>query len=183
MNYNNPELIEQLAGEYVLGTLTGPARKRFETLQRERANIRSAVWRWESRLGALCGVAEPIEPPRKNWHAIESRLWPESRGEGLWHSLGFWRSWSALTSALALAIVLLVTPSTPPSGGPDHVGLIGDASSPLWLISANLDTGEIAARAVNAEAADIDKVFELWMLPVSGNPVSHSKYRLPFLMR
>ena len=30
MNYQRPELIDRLASEYVLGTLRGPARQRFE---------------------------------------------------------------------------------------------------------------------------------------------------------
>ena len=53
MNYRDPQLIDQLAGEYVLGTLTGAPRARFERLLRERADVRSAVWRWESYLGGL----------------------------------------------------------------------------------------------------------------------------------
>ena len=44
MNYRDPQLIDQLAGEYVLGTLTGAPRARFERLLRERADVRSAVW-------------------------------------------------------------------------------------------------------------------------------------------
>ncbi|MFK8050629.1 MAG: anti-sigma factor [Halioglobus sp.] len=170
MKYDNPELIEALASEYVLGTMVGAARHRFETLQRERSDIREAVWRWESRLGALCAATQPLQPPGKSWRAIENRIWPQAKS-GVWHSLGFWRSWSALTSALALAVIFMVVPVTQRSG-PDHIGLIGEASAPLWLISANLQTGEVSARAVNAEAADVDKVFELWMLPVSGNPIS-----------
>ncbi|MFT6888245.1 MAG: anti-sigma-K factor RskA [Halioglobus sp.] len=39
MNYRDPALIEQLASEYVLGTLTSQARARFQRLARERADI------------------------------------------------------------------------------------------------------------------------------------------------
>jgi len=172
MNYSDPTLIEQLAGEYVLGTLTGQARARFARLMHHRADVRAAVWRWESRLGALSSAAEPIQPPKALWAAIEQRLWPAPGSSGIWNSLGLWRSWSALASAALLASLLFVAPITPLQQGPDHVGVIGEGSKPLWLISANLESGELDARAVNAEAAEVDKVFELWMLPTSGDPVS-----------
>ncbi len=170
MNYRNPDLINQLAGEYVLGTLKGAARARFERLLRERSDIRSAVWRWEAHLGGVGAALEPVPPPAGVWAAIERRVWP-SKKNGWWHSLRLWRSWSAVTSAVVVALLLMFMPlSAPP--GPDHVGVIGEGSEPLWLISANLETGELSARAVNAVAADVDQVFELWMLPESGSPVS-----------
>lgn len=37
MNYRNPERIDRLAAEYALGTLRGPARRRFERLLRDHA--------------------------------------------------------------------------------------------------------------------------------------------------
>tara|TARA_R110002110_G_C13470525_1_gene720931 strand:+ start:43628 stop:44317 length:690 start_codon:yes stop_codon:yes gene_type:complete len=172
MRYDDPALIEQLAGEYVLGTLTGLARSRFQRLARERKDVRDAVWRWESRLGCLSSAAAPITPPPAAWAAIEQRLWPDKVKSGLWNSLGLWRSWSVLASAALIAVTLWLVPAAPLPQGPNYVGVIGQGSDPLWLISANLDTGELDARAVNAEAAEVDKVFELWMLPTSGSPVS-----------
>lgn len=172
MNYRDPELIDQLAVEYVLGTLTGAARIRFSQLARSRADFREAQWRWEARLGLLSAAIEPVEPPAESWSAIERRLWPESARASWWNSLGLWRSWSALASLAFVAVLLTLMPVTPLPPGPDHVGVIGEGSSPLWLISANLETGELDARAVNAEAIELDRVYELWMLPASGSPVS-----------
>lgn len=170
MNYRDPELVNQLAGEYVLGTLSGAARARFERLLRERSDVRSAVWRWESHLGGVSAALQPVPPPAGVWAAIERRVWPAPQG-GLWQSLGLWRSWSAVTSTAVIALLLFLMPLAP-QPGPDHVGVIGEGSEPLWLISANLETGELSARAVNAVAADVDHVFELWMLPETGAPVS-----------
>ncbi|HEX9812535.1 MAG TPA: hypothetical protein VGA88_10670 [Burkholderiales bacterium] len=43
MNYRNPKLRDMLAGEYVLGTLTGRARRRFEELLRDDYALRDVV--------------------------------------------------------------------------------------------------------------------------------------------
>ena len=50
---NNPVLCEKLAGEYVLGTLKGGARRRFETLMSLDARVRGAVADWQARLQPL----------------------------------------------------------------------------------------------------------------------------------
>ncbi|GAB5452554.1 MAG: anti-sigma factor [Halioglobus sp.] len=177
MNYRDPELVEQLAAEYVLGTMTGQARKRFHRLLLERNELRQAVWRWESRLGELCTAVTPLVPPTSTWQAIETRLWGEqqpgepSPRQGWWNSLGLWRSWSVLASTLVVALALLLLSPVEPAG-PDHVSVIGTGSEPLWVISANLESGRLTATAINATAVDVDKAFELWMLPASGNPVS-----------
>ena len=50
MKYSQPDLIERLAAEYVLGTLHGGARRRFARLMFDRADVRLAVASWEARL-------------------------------------------------------------------------------------------------------------------------------------
>ncbi|MBM3487064.1 MAG: hypothetical protein FJX67_10600 [Alphaproteobacteria bacterium] len=59
---SDSDLLDALAGEYVLGTLEGDERRSFETrLTTDRA-ARRAVDVWERRLTALVGPVEPVEP-------------------------------------------------------------------------------------------------------------------------
>lgn len=173
MNYNNPELVDRLASEYVLGTLRGTARRRFDRLLAERADVRAAVWRWEARLGELAAQVEPQQPPASSWQDIEGRLFAgraRARASG-W----LWKIWGAAATALSLVLAVLLVQTgglQDPVSQPDHVAIVGDASEPLWLISADLESGLLSARAVNAEAAEVDRVFELWMLPTDGAPQS-----------
>jgi len=51
MNYQHPQLLEELAAQYVLGTLRGRARRRFERYCAHNANALHAVRRW-----VLCAV-------------------------------------------------------------------------------------------------------------------------------
>ena len=68
------ETREALAAEYALGTLHGPARRRFERLLAVDADLRARVRRWERHLGEWVAEAEPEEPPASVWSSIEARL-------------------------------------------------------------------------------------------------------------
>ena len=56
MNYNRADLLDRLASEYVLGTLHGAARRRFDKLLSESPAARAAVQAWEQRLGTAGSV-------------------------------------------------------------------------------------------------------------------------------
>ena len=170
MNVDNPELIERLAAEYVLGTLRGRARQRFERWLAEYPAVRSAVWRWEARLGDLAAEVPQAEPPAEAWPAIERRLFSDATDKrGGW----LWKLWGGFATAASLALALvLLQPQLTGELQPDHIAVVGDDNAPLWVIAADLESGRLSARAVNAEAAEVDRVFELWMLPSEGAPQS-----------
>src|SRR5512134_2407348 len=110
MNYDRPDLLDRLAAEYVLGTLRGRARRRFERLQRDLPAARGAVAAWEARLNALGRVVPPTAPPRRVWDAIAARTEsthgaPSTPRRWTWlrAALGF-----AFGAALTLGLVQLV---------------------------------------------------------------------------
>ncbi len=144
MDYIRPERADRLASEYVLGTLRGPARRRFETLLPAHPVLRRAVKRWEERLVVLAASEPGVEPPPRVWQGIEQRLFsPQtsvptsaqtaaqtsaqtaaqtaartaSQRSGLWQGLALWRTISFLATAAVLALVLIPQPlpeSQPP---------------------------------------------------------------------
>ena len=73
MKYSDPVLVEHLASAYVLGTLSQGARRRFERLRRDRADVALAVTEWEGRLGHLAHSIPAIRPSVRVWRAIEAR--------------------------------------------------------------------------------------------------------------
>jgi anti-sigma-K factor RskA len=76
MRYTSPELLEHLVSAYALGTLGGGARRRFERLQRDRADVRVRVAQWEARLGQLAVSVPPHKPSPRVWAAIAARTQP-----------------------------------------------------------------------------------------------------------
>ena len=169
MRYQDPELIDRLASAYVLGTLSGPARKRFERLALEAADpaIAQAIWRWERHLNPLADNVAPLKPRARSWRAIRARL--DHTGERAF-TARLWL-WRGLTAAMAIALLLTVVPYRQPTYSPEHLALIqDDAEQPLWAVVLDTDTGILRMRAINAPAREVDRVFQLWLLPATGQP-------------
>ncbi|MEP5324444.1 anti-sigma factor, partial [Marinobacter alexandrii] len=169
------ERIESLAAEYVLGSLHGRARRRFERWMMESGRVRQEVWYWEQKLGQLSAEVPAVEPPKSTWRAIERRLWPqtadsvERAGSGLrW----LWPSWSLVATAAAVVLAVLIVQQ--PVSAPQLSGAIvqADVSDPLWLVSESGPDRLLKLRSVAASAADTGKDYELWIVPEEGQPLS-----------
>ena len=74
MNYKRAELREKLAAAYVLGSLKGRARERFEKLMAYDFSVRREVAEWEARLAPLNAALTPIMPPRRVWRGVRARI-------------------------------------------------------------------------------------------------------------
>src|SRR5680860_690344 len=65
--YQDRKVYDALAGDYVLGTMGGRARRRFLELMAERGYIREAAGAWERRLHPLGLNIIPITPHPRVW--------------------------------------------------------------------------------------------------------------------
>lgn len=74
MRYLRPNVLDPLAGAYVLGTLSGRARRRFARLMRRHAAVTQAVRAWEERLTPLTAAIPSVAPPARIWRAIHAQL-------------------------------------------------------------------------------------------------------------
>lgn len=109
MQYRNKiELQDRLAAEYVLGTLRGRARLRFQTWMREDAALRVRVHEWEARLAPMSEAIAPVQPPARVWRGIRERIGNRAPQDsvGWWSSLAFWRNWGLVVSGFAAALVV-----------------------------------------------------------------------------
>ena len=178
MNYLIPERLEALAAEYVLGTLSGKARRRFERVMMQSYKARIAVWEWEQQINPLAETIPAQNPPRKIWRAIERRITktPAKASPLSW----IWQGWSAFSAVAILILAIMLTqqsllqtdPLAPMSA--DHIALFNDdQAQPLWLITTHTQSGKLVVKPINAQAVAVDnKAFELWMLPKQGAPTS-----------
>lgn len=72
-----PELLDRLAASYALGTLRGPARRRFEALAREQAPVRAAALIWQSRFSSINELQPDVAPAPAVWTRIENLVLAE----------------------------------------------------------------------------------------------------------
>ena len=115
-SYKNPQLRDALSAEYVLGTLRGRARARFDALLRYDPDLRSVIAEWEARLIPLAAAAGEIAPPARVWDAVSRRIGGAAGRAGWRASLPLWRGLALAGAAfvLVLAISIGVTPRPEP---------------------------------------------------------------------
>lgn len=170
-SYKNPELRDRLAAEYVLGTLRGRARARFESLQRYDPGLRRIVTEWEDRITPLVFAAGEIAPPARLWPALARRIAGTARNEGWFANLAFWRGLAVTSSAFVLILALFIGMAPRPELPMAMVAVMNDEQGqPAMVVSwppmkATRDP-HIRIKVVQAHPTMAPGTsWELWMLP------------------
>src|SRR4051794_25854665 len=118
MDYGRSDLAEALAADYVLGTMHGGARRRFEALLPAHVELRRATSGWQERLMPLTAAIDPVQPSGEAWRRISDRLdRRKAVVNGAWQRLSFWRSLTAFASVAAIGLAVLLAsprPAAPP---------------------------------------------------------------------
>jgi anti-sigma-K factor RskA len=172
MKSANRELVDRLAAEYVLGTLRGRARRRFERWLVS-PQVGSLVKAWEERLAGLETPLEPVTPPATVWRGIEGKVGMSRRSPAL--------RWMALAAALVLfalvAVLTLRDPTgdvTPPPqlASTQRALLQADPQTIYWRVEVLGNNQEISLHVHQVHDLPAGKSHELWALPEGGAPVS-----------
>jgi anti-sigma-K factor RskA len=173
MRVANGDLAHALAAEYVLGTLRGAARRRFEAMMAADPALRDVVARWEGWVTPLAERVAPVEPPSRVWKGIEARIAPRPAKASLWSSVDFWRSWGLVASGVAAVLVAFFAwLYTGPRGEPVFVAVLTSASSqPMGVVSMH-SPNLLRVRVVHNWASMHDKSLQLWVMPDQGPPRS-----------
>lgn len=180
MDYSREQLAERLAAEYVLGTLHGGARRRFETLLPAHPRLRQARLDWERRLLQLDDAIQPVTPSPRVWAGIEQRLFGETRAMvRWWQKLVLWQGAAGLAAAAALTLgVLLSQPA--PVQPPIVVVMAAQpaAAAPgvqpaSFVASVSGDGRSLVLKPLTeSQQVALNKALELWAVPAQGAPRS-----------
>lgn len=197
---HKPQLRDALAAEYVLGTLSGRARRRFEAWLRLDAALRITVNEWETRLTPMAAAIGEVVPPQRVWERVSRAIAVKGTSTNasrpsLWESLAFWRAFG-LTAAGAAAALLVFVGVRPPeivervkiveriveraipvadgtaAHQPSYVAALKDGKgNTMLMIYAGRQAGEMWVKFMG-ESMPADASLELWGLDMNGNPKS-----------
>lgn len=169
----SPDNLDELAGEYVLGTLSAARRRDVNARLPHDAALRAAVDRWEERLLPLSSLATPVEPSPALWPRIAETLDRQSAARqaaqptrpGWWDSLFFWRGAAAsgLAAALVLAGTLALRPTPAPGPVQYMVVLVAPQSqTPGWVVQASAGQREVQLVPIAAMQVPANRALEFW---------------------
>ncbi len=167
------EQINQLSGEYVLGTLQGQARIDFEQRLQTDMQLRDEVDAWQMRLAPMLDGIEPVAPPQAVWEKISRRIDPVDSAAadktGFWNSLDFWRNLAMVTASLVLVLgVTLLTTRQQVMELESFMVVLNDQSRPGWLVGAPAHERFLNVQAVEPTPLPKGSVCQLWMVDERG---------------
>ena len=169
MRYENEQVQDRLAAEFVLGNLRGAARRRIVTLMRYHPGLREKVALWEERLFPLVMRAPKVKPPARVWRAIHARIAPRSVGFGPWAWFGRFAAGGLAAAALAAVVVLAITPQREPVY--TMVAVLNDArATPGIMVSwtpRQAAERRLAVRILAHPSMPPDTSWQAWL--VAGN--------------
>ncbi len=166
------DTLEQLAGEYVLGTLEGEQRDALQRRLASEPRLRAAVDAWEQRLHPLTQLAAPHPPSAHLWSRIERSLGdsqprshapPRASVSAWWNLLPLWRGLAATGLAVSLILgSLLLTRAVPVSTPTYLVVLVAPQNqAPGWVVQAS-NPREIQLIPLGMAQVPADKALEFW---------------------
>lgn len=182
---NNLPLQQKLASEYVLGTLRGGARRRFETLLAQDPALHQVVREWEAKLLPMAEFAKSAQPSPQVWNALEKRLGlKQSDRLAYWRNLredlAFWRGLGLVSTTAALLMVSVLlskqteqVPVPPPvvanAPSANYVATLSDdKAQPVAVITGDTTKHQLTVKIVTAQNLAADKSFELWAVGKDG---------------
>lgn len=178
MKIRDPRARSMLSAEYVVGTLQGRARSRFELWLRSDPGLRREVEHWQQRLEPM-GSSYPEEQPSPAvWQRIQSRIDParDTRRASSWlSSLAFWRVSSLATAALAAVMFgyIALGPARPGNAPADAMVVVlqDQTETPMMTVAWAPDvrgTPRLRLRVIGHQTMDPETAWELWMIPGPG---------------
>ena len=192
MNYLIEARRNALAAEFVLGTMRGGARRRYQELMMQHQLIRETTWIWEQYINVLGRKLKPKAPSVEVWQKVSQRLAFQDENNVIddldslksselkaynvaslpVKSTRFWQSLAGLATAasiiLTVALVRFQNIEVPPV---QFAVVQSEKAEALWLIEVSEDN--IKVKATNKLTEQKQNDYELWFVAADGRaPVS-----------
>jgi len=167
----NP-VLDALCGEYLVGTLRGAARRRFERARREEPLVALRLKYWEGVIAPRYTKMIEAQPSTAVWNRLERELGLSRYRTPWYRRIGFWRGWAvATTAALVLALGVQLSRQEPPP--PVQIAqLTGEGQLPVVTAHLSKDGRTLELHASRPVIAGPSQSYELWLLTPGGKVLS-----------
>ncbi len=180
MKLINTDLRIRLAAEYVIGTLHGGARRRFEQFLKSDYALRAEVAEWETHFMPLIDRIKPVAPPDRVWANIQARIGGNSpfvtsnaTSNTRWLSnLKFWRGLgmgASLVATVLLATLFTLRSNVNADGDPVMMAVLEDQGVARMVVEQP-KSGLLMVKMVKPWGARPNQSMELWVIPKDGAP-------------
>lgn len=182
--------LDAIAGEYLLGTLQGAARRRFERAIRDEPLVALRVARLQAIFALRYKEVPLTQPSPQTWTRLERELDLGRYRTPWFRRLGVWRGFAvASTAALVLTVaVQVIRPASEEPASAVAIALLeGKTESARVTAALAPDRRTLELKASRPVVAGPQQSYELWLLPEEGGaPISlavlgslDARFRLP----
>jgi anti-sigma-K factor RskA len=172
-----PDDIDALAGEYVLGTLDPAERSAAEARLAADPAFRAAVATWAIRLQPLAAGGPKVEPHPGTYERIAARIDVEPRPGGgnvvaLRRAVARWRAAAFVAAAATVVLAVFVGAERLRPPPTEFVAMLTpDGAAPAFVLTVDTERRTLSIRRV-VDAAPTDKSYELWAVEPGAQPKS-----------
>jgi len=167
--------LDELAGDYVLGTLSSAGHEEVRKRMFSDPALRAAAHEWEERLLPLAAMTDPVEPSSGLWRRIERSVdsttrevtdtpTPQAFRWPVWRNLVFWRGMSLAGFAIAAVLgSLLLTQQDTRLASPTYMVVLvaPQDKAPGWVIQTSADR-ELQLTALGIVPVPGDRALQFW---------------------
>ncbi|GAB5380033.1 MAG: hypothetical protein Alis3KO_15770 [Aliiglaciecola sp.] len=174
--YFSSEVVDHLASNYVMGTLTTRVRNRVDALRNgfECRHINERILFWENRLSPLDEKTPELAPKAQTWQNIQAQLnmtpqvasgsVQETSKKFDWSSLFLYR-WATAFSLMLVVIVGVAVMQKPEAvGNLSYVAVLADENQKPQVVAATYgDSQTLMLDILELPEVEEGESFELWV--------------------
>lgn len=168
MNYQTQRLRRALAADYAIGLMPAAARRRFEQLLLDDAELRVELAKWQESLASLNEPLVEVPVPDRIWTAINARIEPQELHVPAKRPFWNWLRVTVAVCSLLVAVTLGILYNRDSSQY--SATLLSASAQPALRIKAHDDYLQVEPLALAAVAPGHS--LELWAVPADGKPIS-----------
>lgn len=165
--------LDALIGGYLLGTLRGRARRRFERALREEPQVALRLRTLQNEFTPRYSERIAETPQAGGWQRLERELGLAKLRPAWYSRVSFLRGWAlGVTAAFVLGVMLLTLRATTDTTLTPAAQLAMKGAAPSVTASLSADRRTLELRAERPIVAGPLQSYELWVIPEGGTPIS-----------